>query len=133
MDLQRQIGLRSRDVPVMRNKDAGNKSSASKPKNYAPPKYSSKNVIEHKGKDKKEDKQRILDQGQTSFSLEAEIVKIKISVPLTELLKNYEYHSKIATVLKPPGEISEISNSLNLQDDSPTILFGPRVDEHSNE
>ena len=49
------------------------------------------------------------------------------------MLKNYEYHSKIATVLKPPGEFSAILDSLNLQDDSPTILFGPHVDESVDE
>ena len=65
--------------------------------------------------------------------MEAEIAKIKIFVPLTELLKNYEYHSKIATVLKPPGESSVISDSLNLQDDSPTILYGPHVDDSTDE
>ena len=36
-------------------------------------------------------------------------------------------------MLKPPGEISEISDSINLQDDNPTILFGPHVDESFNE
>ena len=104
MDLQRQIGLRNIDVPVMRNKDATNKASTSKPNNDLPPKDTSKNVIEPKGKERKEDNPRISDQGQTSFSLEAEIAKIKIFVPLTELLKNSEYHSKIATVLKPKGK-----------------------------
>ena len=44
MDLQSQIGLRNRDVPVMSNKDAVNKASTSKPKNDTPPKYISKNV-----------------------------------------------------------------------------------------
>ena len=48
-------------------------------------------------------------------------------------MKNSEYHSKIDTILKPPGEISGISDSLNLQDDRPTILFGPHVDEPSDE
>ena len=69
-----------------------------------------------------------------SFILEAKIAKIKISVPFIELLKNSKYHSKIATVLKPPGIIFSISDSLNLQDDRPcTILFGPHVDESSDE
>ena len=65
--------------------------------------------------------------------MEAEIKKVKISTPLTELLKNSEYHLKIATMLKLLGEVSAISDSLNLQDDSPTILFGPHVDESADE
>ena len=67
------------------------------------------------------------------LSLEEVIANIKIYVPLTELLKHSEYHSKIATVLKPPGEFSEMLDYLNLQDDSPTILFGPHIDEPSDE
>ena len=34
--------------------------------------------------------------------------------------------------MKPLGEISTISYSLNLQDDRPTILFGPHVDDISH-
>ena len=69
---------------------------------------------EPKEKKRREDNPRSVEQGKTSFILEAEISKIKIFVPLTELLKNFEYHSKIATVLKPLGEISVVSNRLNL-------------------
>ena len=36
-------------------------------------------------------------------------------------------------VLQPSREIFAIYNSLNLQDDSPTILFDPHVDEPSDE
>ena len=36
-------------------------------------------------------------------------------------------------MLKHLGEISAISDSLNLQDDNPTILFGPHVDDSSDE
>ena len=36
-------------------------------------------------------------------------------------------------MLKLLEEIFEILDSLNLQDDSPTILFGPHVDESINE
>ena len=87
MDLQRNIGLINRDVPIMMNKVAGNKASTSKPKNNTPPKDNLKNVTEHKEMEKKEDNPRIYDQGKTSFSLEAEIAKTKIYVPVIELLK----------------------------------------------
>ena len=50
LNVQRQIGLRNRDVPTMRNKDARNKASTSKYKNDSPPKDSSKNVTDPKGK-----------------------------------------------------------------------------------
>ena len=61
MDLQRQIGLRNKDVHVMRNKDAGNKASTSKPKNDTPPKDGSKNVTKPEGKKRKEDNPRSSD------------------------------------------------------------------------
>ena len=50
MDLQRQIDVRNRDVPFMRNRDARNKASTSKPNKDTPPKDSSKNVTDPKGK-----------------------------------------------------------------------------------
>ena len=65
--------------------------------------------------------------------MEAEIVKIKIYVPLTKLLKHFEDHFKVATMLNPLGEVSSMSDSLNIQDDSPTFLFGPRVEEYVDE
>ena len=36
-------------------------------------------------------------------------------------------------MLKPLEEFSEISDSMNLQDDSPTILFGPHVEDYVDE
>ena len=36
-------------------------------------------------------------------------------------------------MFQPPREISVISDSLNLKEDRPIILFGPHVDEPSNE
>ena len=53
MDLQKQIGPRKRDVVFMRNKDVVNKASTCKPKNNAPPKDNSRNMTDHKGKEKK--------------------------------------------------------------------------------
>ena len=90
------------------------------------------NVLEPKGKERREEKPHKSNQGHASFNLEAEITKIKISNPLIELLKNSEYHSKIVTVLQPSGEISTISDSLNLEDDRLTILFSIHVDEPYN-
>lgn len=60
---------------------------------------------------------------QFGFNLEREIAKIKISVPFNELLKNAEYRGKISKML----EAEETTDSLNLLDDQPSILFGPHV------
>ena len=87
LDAQRQIRLGNRDVPVVKNKETWNKYSTSKPENDAPPKDNPKSVPEPKWKERREDNPRSSDQGQTSFIMEVEIAKIKIYVPLTELLK----------------------------------------------
>ena len=47
-----------------------NKASTRKTKSIPPPKDSSTNVAEPKGKERKEDNKRILDQGKSSFNLE---------------------------------------------------------------
>ena len=87
MEAQRQIVLGNIDVHVVKNKEAINKSSTSRPKSIPFPKDPSMSVAEPKGKEKKDDNMKSSDQGQTYFSLEPEIAKIRIFVPLTKLLK----------------------------------------------
>ena len=62
MHLERHIGLRNRYVPVVKNKEAGNKASTCRHKDYTPLKDSSKNVTEPKGKER-EDNPRSSNQG----------------------------------------------------------------------
>ena len=61
MDTQRQINLRYMEVPVERNKDVGNRASTSKPKNDMPPSDSSKNLLDTKGKERREKNMRNVD------------------------------------------------------------------------
>jgi hypothetical protein len=89
--------------------------------------------------------QRDIDQpestGQTRtsapFSLEAELAKIKIPVPLTELISRGGYRSQVLKALAiEPGigtqalTIGSVTHSdtVNLADDRPELLFGPAVD-----
>ena len=58
------------------------------------------------------------------FSLENEISKVKILVPFSELIKNNEYRKQILKMFKSDQISSDI---LNLKDDYPTVLFGPKV------
>jgi hypothetical protein len=51
--------------------------------------------------------------------------KIKIYVPFNEMIKNGEYRNQIIKMLK----MEEASDTLNLQDDHPAILFVPCVEE----
>jgi len=61
----------------------------------------------------------------SSFDFESEMAKIKISVSFNELIRNNEYRNQIIKILK----MGHISDTLNMQDDHPNILFGPRVEE----
>ena len=61
MEVQRQISLRNRDLPAVKNKEKTSKASTRKTKSIPPPKESSTNVAEPKGNDRKEDNQRISD------------------------------------------------------------------------
>lgn len=58
-----------------------------------------------------------------SFNLAAEVAKLKISVPLTELVKHDIYTSQISKSLN----FIENEDSVNLFDDQPELIFGPEV------
>jgi hypothetical protein len=63
------------------------------------------------------------------FNFEHEMAKIKISVPFNELIRKAEYQKQIIKMLKTGGT----PDTLNIRDDLPAILFGPRVEETSND
>jgi hypothetical protein len=55
-------------------------------------------------------------------------IKSKSLVPFNELIRKGEYREKIIKMLKMGGT----PDTLNVQDDHPAILFGPRVEETSD-
>lgn len=65
----------------------------------------------------------------TSFSLENELSKIEILVPLIELLKNYAYKESFMKLLQP---ITVTPDTINIQDDKPTNYFGPHLIEKND-
>jgi hypothetical protein len=69
-----------------------------------------------------------VEKTSSSFNFKSEMAKIKIYVPFNELIKNSEYRNQIIKMLK----MEETSNTFNIQDDHPAILFGPRVEESSD-
>jgi len=69
-----------------------------------------------------------LEESFPSFKTEKKLSKIKILVPLMELARNPSYDKKIKKVIQPKGSTSP-PDTVNLQDDSPTIVFGPHIDE----
>ena len=57
------------------------------------------------------------------FNLDAEIGKLKVSIPLSELAKHDVYRQQIQKSLQIP----EVKDDVNILDDTPELLFGPEV------
>ena len=66
------------------------------------------------------------------FSFEPEVAKIKMSLPFMEICRNTEYSDQLIKMLKS-DDASMLSDTVNLQDDSPTILFGPRMEPNDDD
>jgi len=62
--------------------------------------------------------------------LEHEISKIKIPVLLVELMKNGSFKDSILNILQPPAPIISL-DTMNLQDENPTITITPHIEEKS--
>jgi hypothetical protein len=67
----------------------------------------------------------------SSFNFEHEIQKIRIPVPLSELVKNEDFKRSLSKLLqsespRPP------SDSVNLQDEKPAVILGPMVEERDD-
>jgi hypothetical protein len=61
------------------------------------------------------------------FSLENEINKIKIPMPLIELVKNPIYKKQIAKIISF-SDVECYAGVINLQDEKPTIMFGLHIE-----
>jgi hypothetical protein len=62
------------------------------------------------------------------FNFEHEMDKIKIFVSFNELIKKGEYRDKIIKMMKMGGT----PDTLNVQDDHPTIIFGLHIEDTSD-
>lgn len=90
----------------------------------APPKdkeLPKESIPKEKDLQKEEIKRDPIERSTLPFNLQAEISKIKIVVPFTEIIRIPEYRRQLSHMMK----LEEISNSINLQDDKPKIMFGP--------
>jgi hypothetical protein len=67
----------------------------------------------------------------SSFNFEHEIQKIRIPVPLTELIKHGEFKKRFSDLLKSeaPGPST---NCINLQDERPAVVLGPMVEDRDD-
>ena len=66
------------------------------------------------------------------FNFESEVTKMKLSLPFNEICRNSEYMEQLIKMLKS-NVVSNISDSINMEDDSPTILFGPRMEPNDED
>lgn len=58
------------------------------------------------------------------FNLENEIAKLKVSIHLTELMKNNNYKGQVSKILT----LDPSSDMVNVEDDSPKLIFGPALE-----
>jgi hypothetical protein len=63
----------------------------------------------------------------SSFNFESEIQKINIPVPFLELIKNEEFKKYLSKMLQPEHS-SNATDSVNLQDENPTVILGPLIE-----
>jgi hypothetical protein len=67
----------------------------------------------------------------SSFSLEHEINKIKIYLPLLELMKTYPFRKTVLKALPSPAQVT-FSYTVNLEDENPAITIGPHIEDRSD-
>jgi hypothetical protein len=70
---------------------------------------------------------RETDKVSGAFSFENELNKIKIPIPLVELVKNLVYRKQITKAMGV-SELESQSDVINLEDDRPNITFGPHFE-----
>jgi hypothetical protein len=63
----------------------------------------------------------------SSFSFDHEIQKIRIPVPLSELVKHEDFKRSLSKKLMPEAP-NNSTNSVNLQDENPAVILGPMVE-----
>ena len=85
-------------------------------------------VAKEKDLQKEEIKRDLIERSAPPFNLQAEISKVKIAIPFNEIIRIPEYRGKLSHMIKS----EETSDTLNLQDDKPKIMFGPRLKHPSN-
>jgi ribonuclease HI len=67
----------------------------------------------------------------SSFNFEHEIQKIRIPVPLTEMIKHDEFKKCFSELLQSEASCLP-SDSINLQDEKPAIVLGPMVEDRDD-
>ena len=104
---------------------------APKKKATVPAKQASNPVTEKKQvseKSKKNTEVEKVNKTVQNFSLDNELGKLKIPVPLTELIKNPSYKETVLKVMNSTSN-QPISDTVNLQEENPRIFIGSSLAE----
>ena len=96
------------------------------PAKQAPDPVTEKNQVSEKPK--KTTKTEEVNKTVQNFSLKNELGKLKIPVPLTELIKNPSYKETVLKVMNSASNQS-ISDMVNLQEENPRIFIGSALAE----
>jgi hypothetical protein len=67
----------------------------------------------------------------SSFNFEHEIQKIRIPVPLTELIKHGEFKKRFSDLMKAEAT-SPSTDFISLQDERPAVVLGPMVEDRDD-
>jgi hypothetical protein len=67
----------------------------------------------------------------SSFNFEHEIQKIRILVPLSELVKHEDFKKCLSKMLQPEPSSYSI-DSVNLQDEKPAVILGPLIEDRDD-
>jgi hypothetical protein len=67
----------------------------------------------------------------SSFSLEHEIKKIKIYVPLLELMKTEPFRKIVLKYLQYPAQVASL-DTINLEDENPAITIAPHIEDRTD-
>jgi hypothetical protein len=140
MHLQKNYNLRSKKAPANIPKaNPTRELQINTPSSSQPKKDNSVKDVMEKWKSKEEPPKKIpverkemvikeVEKAPSPLNFENKMDKIKIYVSFNELIKNGEYRNQVIKMLK----IEEAPDTLNIQYDHPTILFGPRVEDSGN-
>ena len=110
--------IQPRKEVVQQNPKEKEVPKAAPPKDKEPPKEA---IPKDKDLPREEIKRDLIERFVPPFNLQAEISRIKIVVPFNEILRISEYRGQLSHMIRS----EETSNTLNLQDDRPKIVFGP--------
>jgi len=73
---------------------------------------------------------KVSDRPSLPFNFESEIQKVKIPMPLTELMKNEAFKAAILKSLEPKSSPSD--DFMNLQYDKPKVTIGPMIEDRDD-